>query len=95
LKGWVRDIDFSIYYDYGIDDIGSMIDWMIKNGFWKKTGQKIKASDFDQDCSRDKLIEFFENDFDLLEKLRELIENSWFTIENSLKLGRKSKYNRR
>lgn len=35
-NGNERIVRFPIYGSYGIDDIGSMIDWMIEEGFWKK-----------------------------------------------------------
>ena len=40
-NGKLRDVEFDIVQNYGVDDIGSMIDWMCIEGFWKKTAKKI------------------------------------------------------
>ena len=36
LTGKLRTVKFPIYYDYGIDDTISCIDFLIEEGFWKK-----------------------------------------------------------
>jgi len=87
-----RNVEFSIYYDYGIDDIGSMIDWMVKEKFWTKTKQSIRCPGISSSpLSRAKLIEYIE-DKNLERKLRRLVANKWTEIEESLKLRRKRRY---
>lgn len=36
VTGKRRKVRFQIFYDYGIDDIGSMIDWMVDEKFWSQ-----------------------------------------------------------
>lgn len=44
-NGKLREVEFDIVHNYGVDDIGSMIDWMVKEGFWKKKDQSINTGD--------------------------------------------------
>lgn len=95
LTGKAREVDFDIYYDYGIDDIGSCIDYLIKQGRWSGGGAKKvdHKGDFDFPvCLRQKFIRSIEEN-ELQEKLRNLVGIEWTNFENSLKLNRKSKYN--
>lgn len=47
LTGKQREIELPILVDYGIDDIGSMIDWMVEERFWvhKKADKQDKKQD--------------------------------------------------
>jgi len=49
ITGKVREVVFDIYYDYGIDDISSCIDYLLQIGRWSGGGkEKIKfGNDFD------------------------------------------------
>lgn len=94
LTGKVREVEFDIYYDYGIDDIGSCIDYLIKMKRWSGGGSaKINFhDDFSfESCTRSKLISLIEEG-NHVRKLRKLVEKEWNTFEDSLRLGRKSKY---
>ena len=92
LTGKVREAEFSIYYDYGIDDIGEMIDFMVDGKYWSKPSEKtIKAVDLDLECSREKLIKQVEEN-NLEGKLREIVGQKWNEIEQAVQLGRKKKY---
>ena len=50
ITGKLRTVPFQIYFDYGVDDIGSMIDWMIEQGFWRK---KSKADDGEKKLTKE------------------------------------------
>jgi len=52
LTGKRRSATFCIYYDYGIDDVGSMVDFIIDNDHWKPA--KAKAASEDEDTGRKK-----------------------------------------
>jgi len=43
LTGKMRQVEFPLYYSYGVDDIGASVDWMIKTKTWKKKGGKYEA----------------------------------------------------
>jgi len=95
LTGKIREVEFPIYYDYGIDDIGSCISWMVSEGFWKMKGRTIDAAYLDFQGTMEKLIKEVEsNDLEqnLLPRLRGCIGHHWRKREESLKLNRRSKY---
>lgn len=94
LTGKNREVEFDIYYDYGIDDIGSCIDYLLKMKHWTGGGNaKINtAGDFSfETCTRAKLIKLIERDAEE-ETLQLVVEKVWNLFEDSLKLERKSKY---
>ena len=91
--GKLRVVRFPIYYDYGVDDIGSCIDFMVEHDFWKKGRAAIecplvKDGDF---LSREKLIAYIE-DNNLESELKSHVWEGWKEIEESIKSERKPKY---
>jgi recombination protein RecA len=90
--GKQRRAEFDTYYDYGVDDIGSMVDWMLDNGVWdKKKGGAIDAEGVDLSGKRDELVQQIEKN-DLEDGLKVLVATAWQGIEDSLRLGRKSRF---
>lgn len=81
----------TIYYDLGIDDVGSCVDFLIKEEYWKKTKQTINASEIDFKGTKQKLIEYIENN-NLETELHEAVGTCWNEIEDSLKLNRKKRF---
>lgn len=95
LTGKNREVSFDVYYDYGIDDIGSCIDYLIEQGRWSGGGSaKINHNgDFEfENCTKSKMIKLIEGT-KYYQQLKELVAEEWKAFEDSLKLGRKSKYN--
>ena len=88
--GKIREIQFPIYYDYGIDDMGSCVDWMVAEGHW--TGKTKIKSDFGE-MSRAKLIRHIE-DNDMEVELQRAVAKAWRAGEEALKpnKGRKRTY---
>lgn len=85
-EGW-----FSIYYDYGVDDTRSCIEFLEKEKYWKKKKNTIVAEEFGMEGTLVKLIEKIEQ-ANGESKLRRIVGKAWMAIEDSLKLGRKSRY---
>jgi len=87
-----REASFPFYFDYGIDDIGSLVDYLIAEGVWKKEGKVVKSS-FEglKPMQRDSLIRYIE-DKGKEKEVRELVINHWFKIEEELSSDRKSKW---
>lgn len=83
LTGKKRTVDFKVYDGYGVDDIGSNIDYMIAEGSWTKSGQKINPRGLgdEEPRSEEKLIEYIE-DNNLEEDLRMLVGETWRANEN-------------
>jgi len=91
LTGKVREVDIPIYYDYGIDDIGANIDFLVTEGHWKKTKQTIAVPEFDISGTRETLIRNIEH-YSREKDLQELVGEVWNQIEDDLRLNRKRRY---
>lgn len=85
-----RSVEIPIYNDYGIDDIGSCIDFMVKNKGWVKKGGKIHWNG--ELFSRQELIKVIEEQGRERE-VQKIVGKLWRTIENECKMkGRKKRY---
>ncbi len=91
ITGKEREFFFPIYYDYGIDDIQSNINFLIEMKYWKKNKLKIDAEDFEIEAPMAKLIREIE-DQNLEKKLKRLVGKVWKKREDSVKVDRKRKY---
>lgn len=98
LTGKLRDVEFDIFYDMGLDDIGSMVDFMVTEKFWPKRGTTIVAEGLGIEGTRPTttgstgtLIEQIEEK-NLERRLRRLVGQAWQEIEDSLKLDRKPRF---
>lgn len=79
-----RQAEFTILFDYGLDDLSSMIDW-----YW---GPKVKKIKFDgEEFSRQDFIHYVE-DNDLIDVVRELVEEEWIELEKEIAPDRKPKF---
>jgi len=95
LTGKVREVKFDVYYDYGIDDIGACIAYLIEQGRWTGGGSaKINHDgDFDfENCTKSKMVQLIGDSQEHYMKLKKLTAKVWHEFEDSLKLGRKPKY---
>jgi recombination protein RecA len=91
-NGKVREIDLPVLYDYGCDDIGACIDFLVSEGHWSKNANGgITAGEFGLTATRTKLLDIVD-DKGLVGKLHELTETVWLAIEEKIKSGRKPKY---
>ncbi len=91
ITGKMREAELNIYYDYGIDDIGTIIDFMVERAFWNKNKNTIAASDLQLEGTREKLIAQIEEK-GLEQQLKAAIGEAWGVIEEDLRLNRKKKY---
>ena len=96
ITGKRRSVSVTIYYDYGIDDIGSMIDFLVDEKIWVKPpkAQKIDTKGdfgFKEGVTKDALINHIESK-NLEGELKKIVAEEWHDIEESLRLNRKSKY---
>lgn len=91
FTGKLREVGFPIYYDYGIDDIESCLDFLVTNKYWVKPKQTITATELNVEMTQPKLIQYIE------EKGKEKIlfkavQSCWNELEEKLKLNRKRKF---
>lgn len=85
-------VEVQLLNDYGFDDIGSCVDWLIQNKHWSG-GKKIKAPEFKGEYSRADLIAYIEEKEVRHEKLRTLVGKVWTEIRDAIRPDRKKRYN--
>lgn len=91
LTGKERSAEFDIYDDYGVDDIGSQIDFLLQEGNWEKHGIKIKTIGLGIDGTRTEIISQIEKE-GMQKELKRITGKTWMQIESELKLNREKKY---
>ena len=89
-----RVVDFPIYYEFGIDDLSSCIDFLIDEKFWHKPSnqQKIEAPEFgfiddgdkDNRATKEKIIQHIESN-NLEDELVKITQNAWNQIEDEIR----------
>ena len=89
ITGKLRNVEFNIYYDYGLDDIASCVDFLISAGYWKRAKQIITAPDFD--FVGTKMVEMIEEK-GLQKELQKITGKVWLEIEESLRLDRERRF---
>ena len=71
--------------DYGIDDVGSLVDYFYgpkeKEVEWN--GEQIKTTD---------LVQLVDNNPEEFKKLQDLVEKHWMEIEDAIKPERKNRW---
>lgn len=90
FTGKVRKISFPIYYDYGIDDIASCVDFLIDCGYIKKAGAYYSWPGWDK-MHKNKLISKLEDE-NLIDELRKITGEHWLERESKISLGRKPRF---
>jgi len=95
-----RQVQIPIYHDYGIDDIGSCVDYLISEKHWQKIkrddGSEVKKKIYDAEDiffegSRGEIIAYIEKK-NLEDKVRKLTGKVWEEIENECLPNRKRRY---
>lgn len=87
-----RSVQIPIYYDYGIDDIGSCVDFLISEKHWPKVNKGVfDAHDLLFQGSREKIVVHIEQE-ELEEKVRQLTAKVWREIEEECRIKRKRRY---
>lgn len=91
VNGRKHAVTVPILYDYGIDDIGACVDWLVDEGVWKNSNGSIDSKGFAATMKRDKLIRVIEDE-DRDRDLRQLVKQAWDEIDQALKPKRKKRY---
>lgn len=89
--GKLRSVTIPIYYSYGIDDVGSCVDYLVSEKRWAGTAKSIKAPDLDFVGSRDALIRYIE-DNGMEKDLKLIVSEVWAEVEAACALQRKQRY---
>ena len=91
ITGKTREVEVDIYPSYGIDDIGSCVDWLIMEKIWSKKGQKIDAFHLGLLGTREKIIKAIEEE-GMEDELKNVVDEAWKEIEAASMPSRKNKY---
>lgn len=92
LTGKVRQIKFPIYYDYGVDNTRASIDFLVEKGVFKKTKLTFEWPDKALKGTMPKLIGLIEAKQKHVRILKKLVGKTWNEFEESLKTGRRRRY---
>lgn len=96
--GRTFSFDIPMLYDYGYDNVWSMIEWLAKEQIIEKDGTIGKSSTtykfvepFEKEGKMETLIQYIEENC-LEEQLKKYVEKHWLAIQEELKPVRKSRY---
>ncbi len=92
LTGKGRTIEFEVYTRYGVDDIGSCVDWLLKVNHWKGTRKAIRATGISATpLSRDELVQEIERN-NKVRRLRNIVQAVWDEMEAAVETPRRAKW---
>jgi RecA/RadA recombinase len=91
ITGKTPEVEIDIYPSFGIDDVGSCIDYLLAENWWAMKKQSIIATEFDIVATRDKLISLVEEK-KLQGELRVLVGRCWREIEDASAIKRVNRY---
>lgn len=89
ITGKLHEIETAIYPSIGIDDVGSCVDYLVAEKWWKKKGQLIHAKEIGSTASRDKLIKLCETK---RKKLLRAVKSCWRKVQDTCQVERKRRY---
>lgn len=92
VTGKLHEVWVELYPSFGIDDLGSCVDYLLQEGWWKKAKQTIKAKEFGLECTKDKLVREIEQSPRKIRKLRRLVAKCWRDIEEACAINRQRRY---
>ncbi len=90
--GQKHTVGFPIKWNHGLDDITSLINWMVEEGIWKKGTGGIDAKELGLKGSADGIVAQIEEK-GLEKELRLAVTEAWEDIIESCNTGRKKRYN--
>jgi len=91
ITGRERTITIPIFHSFGIDDIGSCVDYLLEEEYWKQKGNTINAPEFDFKGTKEKLVRHIEAE-GMEKDLRSIVGDVWNEIEEACQVKRKKRY---
>lgn len=92
ITGKERSFELDIYYDYGVDDITSCVDFLLQAGHWKKNDNGIiLAKDLKLTGTKSKLVTKIEKE-KAEPELQDIVGIVWNQIEESIRLDRSRRF---
>jgi len=93
LIGKWRDVSFPIYYQIGVDDVGSVVDYLLdRSPSWKKSGASISCDDLELKGYKSSVIQEIERDEVLWAKVKYQLEEAWNAQECKADLCRTPRF---
>jgi RecA/RadA recombinase len=89
--GKLFTVTTDIYPSYGIDDTGACVDYLVEEGWWEIQKLSIVAKEFDLTATRDKIINWIEENGKVGE-LRTIVGECWAEIDAKCSLSRMKRY---
>lgn len=86
-----RAVEIPIYYGFGIDDVGSCVDYLVAEKHWLKEDKQIDAKELLFKGKRNELIQHIEEE-GLEDRVRQLTGEVWNKIEAECQPVRKRRY---
>jgi len=92
ITGKYKKFELHIYYNYGVDDITSCIDFLVKMKVWrKKTAQAYVVPQWKFEGTRKKLIQYIEKNKKMKE-VRAIVQKAWDAFEDKAAGNRVPKF---
>jgi len=91
LTGEEVTVEIPIYTSFGIDDVGSCVDYLILEKHWTERNKVIEAKEFEFSGKRESLIRHIEKN-GLEKELRILVTDVWEEIKEGCAVKRKFRY---
>lgn len=93
VTGKLRTVEFDILHDYGVHNIGSMVDWMVSEGFWQqeKGKQKLDTGDDYGSTTRERLIKKVDEEGREPELIG-IVAECWAKVEREIATDLKPRY---
>ena len=86
-----RKIMVPILHSVGLDDTGSMVEYLIEEGWWKKGDKGYNAKEFGYKGNSESLVQQIEANGDEVE-LKAIVKACWADIEAKCQVDRKRRY---
>lgn len=80
INGWEGETSFVFHKNYGIDDVGTSIDFLVEEGYWSESAGRVAADDFGVRLPRNLLVKHVQ-DNDLGGKLALLVKKTYANIQ--------------
>lgn len=93
LTGWEGFIEFPIYRQIGVDDIGSSVDFLIKNSSgWKKDKGIYVIDSLNLQGTRSKLLQQIDADKNLQKEIKKQLQEAWEENEQLSDISRRCRF---
>lgn len=91
ICGWEGSVLVPIYRNFGIDDLGSCVDYLTEHKHWKERGRGVEAPELGECLPREELIHYVEEN-ELEDLLRQTVQQVWDRVESESTVKRKPRY---